>query len=726
MPVRMFHAIQWSTLVDRQVMRDAQRLIILGLSAAAMGIYPGLIAAQVSSSALHSSTTVSGHFVNNLLPQPSSVAVGDGIFALTSTFAVETPGVHDSRLMGAIERATSQMETTTGLPHAGTGVTPATRLVVNVRRPGEVVQSLDEDETYSLKVTPRMAEIDAATDVGAMRGLATLVQLIQVNASNNGYIIPAVTIEDSPRFRWRGLMIDCGRHFEPIEVLKRNIDAMAAVKLNVFHWHLTEDQGFRIQSRRYPKLTELGSDGNFYTHEQAKDLVAYAYERGIRVVPEFEMPGHSVAWLVAYPQLASGKLPAGGIRREFGVSDAALDPTNEKTYVFLQKFLAEMATIFPDAYFHIGGDETPAPDWKTNPKIIAFMKDHAFADNAALQAYFNTRVLKILGGLHKHMVGWDEIMNPSLPRDIIVQSWRGIPALAEGAKMGFQGILSAGYYLDFMQSAGVSYLVDPLPADTDMTSEQQSLVLGGEMPSWGEHVWSRTIDSRIWPRTAAIAERFWSPRDVRDVDDMYRRLAVVSIQLEQIGVTHLQSEDAGLRELIGTTQIDTLRTFASVFEPVPFDERVSTQHTDQLTSLDLFVDAVRPDPPSKHWSETAIRDLIANPSDALNCMALDKFFSDVAATIPEVRREIAASPRLRVVFPPRLTGSGANVVPAPNQNGLQEVDTLSTRVDQLAQLTKIGHEALVYIAEGTRSLTEHIGDVDVFECVQRRLPLLLY
>ena len=217
---------------------------------------------------------------------------------------------------------------------------------------------------YTLISTPDSIRIEAATPLGALHGMETLLQLTQ--ATPSGYVIPSVTIDDSPRFRWRGLMIDCGRHFEPIDVLKRNLDAMAAVKLNVFHWHLTEDQGFRIESKRFPRLTEQGSDGLFYTQDQARDLVEYARLRGIRVVPEFEMPGHSTAWLVAYPELSSGTRPT-AIRREFGVSDFVLDPTREETYTFLESFLSEMVAIFPDRYIHIGGDEAPAPDWKSKP-----------------------------------------------------------------------------------------------------------------------------------------------------------------------------------------------------------------------------------------------------------------------------------------------------------------------------------------------------------------------
>ena len=613
-------------------------------------------------------------FVNRLMPQPAELSPGQGELVLSSTFAVETPKVSDARLTDAIARAVGRVEMSAGLRHAGKSVTPGTKLIVKVDRPGDAVQSIDEDENYSVTVTPAGAEIDAATDVGAMHGLETLVQLVQPSAS--GYVIPAVTIHDAPRFRWRGLMIDCGRHFEPVAVIERTLDGMAAAKLNVFHWHLTEDQGFRIQSHIYPRLTEYGSDGLFYTQEQAKEIVAYARARGIRVVPEFEMPGHSTAWLVAYPELASGTKPD-GIRREFGVSPYAVDPTREETYVFIGKFLTEMATIFPDAYIHIGGDETPAPDWKTNPRIRAFMKAHQLKDNDALQAYFNTRILKIVARLHKHMMGWDEVLTPGLPNDVVVQSWRGQESLIKGAKLGYEGVLSAPYYLDGMRPAGVHYLADPLPSSSDLTPEQSKLILGGEVCMWGEHLSARTIDSRIWPRAAAIAERFWSPENVRDVDDMYRRLEPMSIELESLGLTQLQSGDAALRELASTEQIDALRIFSSALEPVSFGERAQTQHTDQLTPLDSFVDAVRPDPPARHWFEAGVRRFLADPRhDNADRIALSDWLTQLSNANPVVERQMLTSPRLAEV---------------------------SARANQLLQLTAMGQQALEYLATGQQA-----------------------
>lgn len=600
-----------------------------------------------------------------------------GNFVLTNAFNVSTAGVDSPRLDAAIERMLHRLSDKTGW-QIGTTLQhgPTTALVVTVRKKDEAVQGIDEDESYSLAVTPSGIRLDAATSVGAMHGLETLLQLVQPHGST-GFMVPGVKINDSPRFRWRGLMIDCSRHFEPMDVLKRNIDAMAAVKLNVFHWHLVDDQGFRIESKRFPKLTELGSDGKFYTQEQARELVAYARARGIRVVPEFEMPGHSTAWLVAYPELNSGSEPE-GIRRQFGVSPYALDPTREETYKFISELLQEMTTIFPDQYVHIGGDETPAPDWKKNPRILAFMKAHDLHDNADLQAYFNRRVLAILTHLHRRMEGWDEIFNPALPKDVVIQSWRGVASLAKGAEQGYEGVLSAPYYLDGMQPASVPYLADPIPADTKLTPEQQKLILGGEICMWGEHLDQRTIDSRIWPRAAAIAERFWSPQDVRNVDDMYRRLNPVSVELETLGLRHLTSEGSELRSLAGNEQIPALRTFASAFEPVGFGERSSTQHTTQLTPLTSFVDAVVPDPPIRYEVLHATTVLLQSPQSQSPEVQqarelLENFYSSTGASVPRVEAIMQASPRLALIRP---------------------------RAEQLAELSAIGTEALKYVQNG--------------------------
>src|ERR1019366_7456041 len=261
---------------------------------------------------------------------------------------------------------------------------------------------------------------------------------------------------------------------------------------------------------------------------------AYAAERGIRVVPEFDIPGHSTSWVVSHPELASLPGPY-GIERQWGVFNPVLDPTNEATYALLGDFLGEMAALFPDSFMHIGGDENNGAQWSANPRIQEFIRAHGLKDNGGLHTYFNGRIAAILAKSGKRLVGWDEILHPGLPPGSVVHSWRGTEALAAAAALGYDGILSNGYYVNLCFHASEHYLVDPIPSSSALTPAQRSHILGGEATMWGEWVTPETIDMKIWPRTAAIAERLWSPQECRDVEDMYRRLAIVSDRLDEAG-----------------------------------------------------------------------------------------------------------------------------------------------------------------------------------------------
>ena len=449
--------------------------------------------------------------LHTLMPVPATLVRQPGLLRLDSTFGVSGGAPGDGRLSRAVARAMARLERRIGTALAKSEERRGSRaLILEIDGPGEAVQSPDEDESYRLEVTPAGARLRAATTVGALRGLETLLQLVESDSA--GWYLPAVRIEDVPRFPWRGLLIDVGRHFEPVEAIKRQLEAMAAVKLNVLHWHLSEDQGFRVESIRHPLLHQRGSDGLYYTQAEIRDVVAFARDRGIRVVPEFDMPGHASAWFVGYPELASGTGPY-AIERRFGVFAPTFDPTRETTYRFLDSFIAEMTGLFPDRYWHIGGDEVEGAEWRENARIRAFMRAQGLADNAALQAHFNRRMSEILTRHGRRMVGWDEILHPALPTTTVIQSWRGQQALRDGAAKGYSGISSAGYYLDHMRTAEFHYLVDPLPAGHTLTPEQARRVMGGEACMWHEHVTEESIDSRIWPRMAAIAERFWSPRE---------------------------------------------------------------------------------------------------------------------------------------------------------------------------------------------------------------------
>jgi hexosaminidase len=391
------------------------------------------------------------------------------------------------------------------------------------------------------------------------------------------------------------LLIDVGRHFIPVDVLKRNMDGMAAVKMNVLHLHLSDNEGFRVESKRFPKLHEMGSDGLYYTQEEIREFVAYGRDRGIRVVPEFDIPGHSRSWFVGYPELASSPGP---YKIEPDGPNSVMDPTQEGTYKLLDKFIGEMAQLFPDAYFHIGGDEVDGGPWDANPKIQSFIHAHGMKDNQDLQAYFNQRLLKILTKHHKIMMGWDEILHPDLPKTIVVQSWRGQESLATAARLGYSGLLSFGYYIDLMWPAWRHYSVDPMAEDAaTLSPEEKRRILGGEACMWTEWVTPENIDNRVWPRTAAIAERLWSPEGVQDIGSMYARLNEVSWRLEWLGLTHRSGEIQMLHRMAGTDDISALRILADVVEPVKDYTRISNVKGpwDFRAPLNRLVDAVSPE-----------------------------------------------------------------------------------------------------------------------------------
>ena len=535
----------------------------------------------------------------NLMPFPSSIQPGSGSLKIDSSFTIAFTGYREPRLNHAAERFLTTLRRQTGLLMATQpGDAAKATLVVHTEHAGKEVQEPGEDESYTLDVTPTGAKLSAATPLGALRGLQTLLQLVDV--APDGFTAPAVTIKDQPRFPWRGLMIDSSRHFIPMDVLKRNLDGMESVKMNVFHWHISDNQGFRAESNKFPKLTGMGSGGLYYSQIEIRDLIEYARDRGIRVVPEFDMPGHSSSWMVGYPELASTPGPF-KIEEDWGVMDPAMDPTNEGTYKFLDTFIGEMAKLFPDHYFHIGGDEVNGKAWDANPKIQEFKKAHNYKSNAELQTYFSQRVQKLVNKHGKAAIGWDEIYAPGAPKDVVIHSWRGQESLAAAAKEGYRGILSNGYYIDLMWSAARHYAVDPLSGPAaDLTAEQKQLVLGGEATMWSEYVNAENIDSRIWPRTAAIAERLWSAQSVTDVNSMYVRLDATSQRLEWLGLTHRSQYRKMLQRIAGPAtpeEFAALKTLADVLEPVKDYTREETMQVRAIstTPLNRVVDAVPPE-----------------------------------------------------------------------------------------------------------------------------------
>ena len=482
-------------------------------------------------------------------------------------------------------------------------------LIIDYKRPGKLI--IGEDESYTLNITNNQIELKSETDLGVLRGLQTLLQLVSFD--KQGYFFPGLFIKDAPRFAWRGLMIDVARHFQPIAVIKRNLDAMAAVKMNVFHWHLTDDQGFRVESKKYPKLHELVSDKLYYTQEQIKDIVNYASNLGIRVVPEFDVPGHASAILTAYPELGSKDDYSYSIERFAGVFDPTLDPTKEKTYEFLDNLFKEITPLFPDQYFHIGGDENEGKHWDSNTKIQEFKKKNNLKTNHDLQTYFNIRLEKILKKYDKKLMGWDEIMTPNMPKTAVIHSWRGEHeglgkggTLIEAAKKGYNTVLSNGFYIDRMQSVVDHYLIEPI-GDVKLSKEEEARILGGEVTMWSELVTPLTIDSRIWPRTAAIAERLWSHKEINDVENMYKRLGIISFQLEELGISHIKNRDVILRNITNNQNVNSLDILRGICEPLKIYSRNKggTEYK-SFSPFTLFADACTADAPDARGFNKAV------------------------------------------------------------------------------------------------------------------------
>jgi hexosaminidase len=556
---------------------------------------------------------------HDLMPVPMELnATAQGL-NITKTFRVSVTGNPDKRIFAEASRFVRRLGEQTGIFLDKQGFVTvkdndlSAALLIRIQRPGKL--QLDEDESYSIEINSRQAILSAPTDIGAIHGLETLLQLVSTNDS--GYYFPGVSIKDQPRFAWRGLLMDVALHFMPVDMLRRTIDGMAAVKLNVLHLHLANDQGFRVQSKVYPQLQRVASDGLYYTQEEIKGIIAYAGQRGIRIVPEFVVPAHTTAILTAFPEFASVKRNY-SLERYFGVFDPVLDPTNEKIWVFLDKLFGEMTALFPDQYFHIGGDENTGKDWESTPHIRDYMKAHGMKQYMDLQTAFNKRLLPIIQKYHKTMMGWDEILQPGVPKDIVIQSWRGKEAFYTSIKNGYKAILSNGYYIDLIQPASYHYLNDPMPDSISFTSAQQKNILGGEATMWSELITPETVDSRIWPRSAAIAERLWSPAKIRDTDDMYRRLDVTSLHLEAVGLRHEIYKQEMLRRLANGYDITAIGILINVIEPLKIYERNQgdTMYT-VFSPYTKIADAATPDQKIPREFNKLVDSFLKQPSPVL-------------------------------------------------------------------------------------------------------------
>ncbi|MGB0882216.1 MAG: family 20 glycosylhydrolase [Vicingaceae bacterium] len=405
-------------------------------------------------------------------------------------------------------------------------------------------------ETYTLEVTKYRIDIKAKTPEGISRGIATLKQLIFLNSDSSRYFVPCVKIKDAPKFKHRGLLLDCSRHFFEKEVVKKYIDLLAFYKMNVLHWHLTEDQGWRIAIDKYPKLTEIGAwrteldgskYGGFYSKADIREIVAYAQERHVTIIPEIELPGHSQAAIAAYPHLScTGKQV--DVANDWGVFKEIYCAGNDSVFIFLEDVLTEVMELFPSEYIHIGGDEAPKFRWEHCSKCQKRIKDNKLKDEHGLQSYFISRIEKFLNKNGRQLIGWDEILEGGLSPNATVQSWRGMEGGITAANSGHDAIMSptSHAYFDYDLKAidlEKVYNFDPIPEE--LAAEKHHFIIGGECNMWTEHVPDEAnLDSKVFPRLLAMSEVLWSYPEERNYEAFYNRVQNHYPILKNLGVNY--------------------------------------------------------------------------------------------------------------------------------------------------------------------------------------------
>ncbi len=416
----------------------------------------------------------------NIIPLPVQADTLKGILKIDDNFTIGIPD-DNPKIKTAATKFLRRLSDRTGifLKKGFPEIIGDTIYTVEVKYDKKSQLKLKEDESYTIVIQNNKILLNAKTDLGIIHAFETLLQLLE-NTSEY-YYFHNIKIKDYPRFAWRGLLIDVSRHFEPVNVIKRNLDAMRVAKLNIFHWHLSDDQGFRVEIKRYPQLTTKASDGLYYTQEQIKDIIKYAADRGIMVMPEIDVPGHATAILTAFPEIGSVKDTTYTLQRNAGIFDPTLDPTNPKTYEILDGIFEELAQLFPFDYIHIGGDENRGRDWDRNTEIQKFMKKNGLKSNHELQTYFNLKLEKILRKHGKKMMGWEEIASDKLAKDAIIHSWMGKPgqSLAKAVKQGYRAVLSNGFYIDLLLPASKHYQTRFVTETYPLTQEEENRILGG-------------------------------------------------------------------------------------------------------------------------------------------------------------------------------------------------------------------------------------------------------
>jgi len=514
---------------------------------------------------------VSGASVS-VIPIPAKVTPRAGAFALTAGSSIET----QPELRATAERMRDALRHATGLtlPVAGRSVGSRIRLALD--------PSLAHlgDEGYRLSATDEQVAIHASRASGVTWGIQTLLQLLppaifrRAAVAEMAWAIPCVEIEDRPRFAWRGSHLDVGRHFMPKEFILKHLDLLALHKLNVFHWHLTEDQGWRIEIKKYPRLTEIGAwrkdsmlgpptrdpakrrytgkpHGGFYTQDDVREVVRYAADRGISVLPEIEMPGHARAALAAYPELGNGGEPL-EVATWWGVHDGVLG-VHDRVFEFVEDVLDEILALFPSPFIHVGGDEVPKKEWRESPRVQERMRKLGLKDEDELQSWFIKRIDSWLAARGRRLVGWDEILEGGLAPGATVMSWRGEDGGIAAARAGHDVVMAPQKptYFDHAQSidpaepVGIGghnpleavYAYEPVPRE--LSADEAKHVLGAQAQLWTEYMPDpRHVEHMAWPRLCAMAEVLWSPREARDYAGFEERLETHRERLRILDVNY--------------------------------------------------------------------------------------------------------------------------------------------------------------------------------------------
>ena len=500
------------------------------------------------------------HAQHSLIPQPARAVLQPGAFHIDDATVLLADGdtgatMATARYMAGLIGQVSSFTPRVAV-HDG-GRQPDNSFLFERQSQGERMHA----EGYFLRVAPRTVTIRASEAAGMFYAAQTLRQLFPPRFESaamresarrdtvRGWDLPCAMVQDAPRFAWRGLLLDCCRHFMDVDFVKRTIDLIAQLKMNRLHWHLTEDQGWRIEIRRYPELTRTGAwrtekdgsrYGGFYTQEQIRDVVAYAAERHVTVVPEIEMPGHSLAALASYPELGCTGGPY-EVANDWGVFKDIYCAGKEETFTFLENVLAEVMELFPSEYIHIGGDEAPKFRWERCERCRARMAAEQLADGHALQSWFIARIERFLNGHGRRLIGWDEILEGGLAPNATVQSWRGMEGAIAAAQSGHDAIVSPtshayfDYPLGSIDLAKV-YSFEPVPAE--LKSAEASRIIGGECNMWTERAPQSVVESKLYPRMLAMAEVLWTRASERRFDDFHRRVGAYYPRLDSLGVRY--------------------------------------------------------------------------------------------------------------------------------------------------------------------------------------------